>query len=84
MLYEAVMEVMQDLWKGAYVEVSGSDVSKNANIIGLHVLCKTKSEEKGNKSMKARLCYEKNRDCVKGNIRSDSANAQFDMIRLIL
>lgn len=45
---------------------------------------KIKNEEQGIKRLKARFCSHGNRDREKGNIRNDSANAQFNLIKLIL
>lgn len=43
-----------------------------------------KVDEDDNKKIKARICPHGNRDIEKHDIRNDSTNAQFDMIRLLL
>lgn len=52
-------------------------------MIGSHIIYKINNEE-NEKRLKARLCPPGNRDCEKGNIRNDSAAAQFNVIRLLL
>lgn len=83
-LDKAVTEEIENTWKGAYVEVPEHSVLKSANIVSSNIVYKVKREEKGHKSMKARLCPHGNRDKEKGNIRNDSASAKFPIIRLLL
>lgn len=58
-------------------------MSRAENVISAHFVYKVKSDEKGKKRLKARLCPHGNRDKMKDTIRKDSATAQFDVIRLI-
>lgn len=74
-------EVSQN-WNDAVQEVHESKVSKNSNVIRSHTH-KIKSEKKG-KRMKARICTHGNRYIMRKTVRKNSANAQFDVIRLLL
>eukprot|EP00737_Agarophyton_chilense_P005146 gb/GEZJ01007286.1/.p1 GENE.gb/GEZJ01007286.1/~~gb/GEZJ01007286.1/.p1 ORF type:complete len:237 (-),score=12.09 gb/GEZJ01007286.1/:830-1540(-) len=80
----AVDEELENVWMGAYVEVPECTVPPNANVISSHVVYIVKSEERDKKYMKARLCPHGNRDKAKRDIRNDSANEQFDIIRILL
>lgn len=48
------------------------------------IVYKVKCEELGRKRLKERLCPHGNKEIEFGNIRNDSSNAQFDIIRLLL
>ena len=84
LVQKALGEEIDIAWKGAYEEVPESEVPMGANVITSHVVYKVKNEEGGRKRLKARLCPHGNRDKEKGNIRVDSSNARFDLIRLML
>ena len=72
---EGVKMEIETNWGNAYVEMKEHDVSKHANVIGLHVVYKVKVEENGVKRLKARLCPYGTRDKEKDNVRKDSATA---------
>lgn len=66
------------------LEVDERDVPRDANVVGSHMIYKVKSEENERKRLKGRLCPHGNHDDLKGKIRSDSATAQWEVIRLLL
>lgn len=84
LLDEALRIEYEENWCKNIEHVEDTDVPRNSNIISSHVLYKVKVDEDDNKKMKARICPHGNRDLEKNNIRNDSTNAQFDMIRLLL
>lgn len=84
LIAKAVQNEIEDAWKGAFEEVDESTIPKNGNIISSHIIYKVKQNEDGTLKLKARLCPHRNRDRAKGTIRSDSANVQFDIFRLLL
>lgn len=71
-------------WEDAYDEVDESSIPMNANVISSHVVYKTKTDEHGSHTLKARIVPHGNRDTEKDNIRKDSSTAQFDVIRMLL
>lgn len=83
-LDKAVKEELENSWKDAFLEVSERSIPKNANVISSHVVYKVKCEENNLMRMKARLCPHGNRDKEAGKIRSDSSNAQYEIIRILL
>ena len=71
-------------WSDAYVEVPERSVPLNANVITSHVVYKVKTDERGDRDLKARIVPHGNRDDEKDRIRKDSATAQLNIIRLLL
>lgn len=80
---KAVKAELDENWSDSYISVHEKKVAWNENIISAHFVYKVKTEEKGVRRLKARLCPHGIRDKMKDNIRKDSATAQFDVIRLI-
>lgn len=74
----------QSNWSDAYQTVPEKDVLRNANIITSHVVYKIKTDEQGDRELKARIVPHGNRDVEKESIRKDSATAQLCVIRLLL
>ena len=83
-IQNAINREIEQNWTDAYEEVKETDVPRNANVISSHIVYALKSEENNTKRLKARLCPHGNRDQEKGNIRTDSSNAQFMVIRLLI
>lgn len=71
-------------WSDAYETVVEKDVPREANIITSHVVYKVKTDEQGERELKARIVPHGNRDLEKDSIRKDSATAQLCVIRLLL
>ena len=71
-------------WSHAYKEVPEREVPRFANVISSHVVYKVKTNEMGNRELKARIVPHGNRDKEKDTIRKDSATAQLGIIRLLL
>lgn len=61
-----------------------STVPPHANVISSYVVYRVKNEENNVKRLKSRLCPRGNRNAMKGDIRNDASNTQFNMIRLML
>lgn len=74
----------QNNWSDAYEQVREKDLPRNANIITSHVVYKIKTDEQGERDLKARIVPHGNRDVEKDSIRKDSATAQLGVIRLLL
>lgn len=83
-LDKAITEEIESTWKGTYVKVPERSVPRSASIFSSHIDSKVKRDEKAHKLMKGRLCLHGNREEEKGNIRNDSASAQFRIIHLLL
>lgn len=71
-------------WLDSYEEVKECDVPRTGNVINSHVVYKLKTEEDGNRKMKARIVPHGNRDNEKDEIRKDSSNASLFVVRLLL
>lgn len=71
-------------WANAYEMVPEKSVPRNANTITSHVVYKVKTNEEGDRELKARIVPHGNRDTEKDCIRKDSATAQLCIIRLLL
>ena len=84
LIQKALEDEINGAWDGAYEEVDERDLPAHANIISSHVVYKVKNEEGNTKRLKARLCPHGNRDREKGKIRTDSSNADFSLIRIML
>lgn len=84
LLDEALRKEYEEKWRDNVAIVEDTEVSRSSNIISSHVVYKLKIDDDDRKKMKARICPHGNRDAEKDDIRSDSTNAQFDMIRLLL
>ena len=65
------------------MEVQDTDVLKDANVIGSHVVYKVNVEKNNQKILKARLCPHGNHDDENNNVGKDSVTAQFDVIRML-
>lgn len=60
------------------------EVGNDANVVTSHVVYKIKTDELGERKLKARIIPHGNEDAEKGEIRKDSSNAQLSIIRLLL
>lgn len=83
-LEEAFEREHNSNWSDAYVCVPEAEVERKANLITSHVVYKVKTDEKSERTMKARIVPHGNRDKEKDDIRKDSATVQLDIIRLLL
>lgn len=83
-LDEAFQTEHDSNWKGAYKPVREDEVAKDANVVRSHVVYKVKTNEDGERALKARICPHGNEDDDKDEVRKDSANAQLAVIRLML
>lgn len=80
----ALEKEYRDNWEPNVQPVPECDVPRSNNIMSSHVGYKLKTHEDGSLDLKARICPHGNRDQEKDTVRSDSTNAQFDVIRLLL
>lgn len=71
-------------WADAYVSISEKNVPTGVNVVNSHVVYKIKTDEQGERMLKARICPHGNEDDDKESIRKDSSNAQLTIIRLLL
>ena len=71
-------------WVGAYDEIADQQVPRYANVITSHVVYKLKTDENGNRKLKARIVPHGNHDDEKDNVRKDSSNAPLFVVRLLL
>ena len=70
-------------WVEAYGQVGERDIPAHANVITSHVVYKLKTDEIGNRDLKARIVPHGNHDAEKDEIRKDSSTAQLFVIRLL-
>lgn len=80
---KVVNDKIVDASNDAFVEVRVKAVPVNANDISSHIIFKLETKENGTKQLKAWHFPHENRGYEKGSICSDSANVQFDKIRLL-
>ena len=83
-LQQALKQEHDSNWIGAYDEVPEREIPRNANIITSHVVYKVKTDEDGQRKMKARIVPHGNHDNEKDNVRKDSSNASLFVVRLLL
>ena len=83
-LEEALKSEHDSNWTDAYEEVPDHDVPRSANVITSHVVYKLKTDESGDRKLKARIVPHGNHDNEKDSIRKDSSNASLFVVRLLL
>ena len=71
-------------WVEAYEQVGERDIPAHANVITSHMVYKLKTDEIGNRDLKARIVPHGNHDAEKDEVRKYSSTPQLFVIRLLL
>ena len=84
LLEEAFKKEHDTNWADAYEWVSEYDVPRRANVITSHVVYKLKTDETGNRELKARIVPHGTYDTERNEICKEASTAQRFVIRLLL